>query len=72
MIVGDALAGFNVLTGRYGPQIGPAGTNSSSEQALASLSRLEDLDAALLFGHGDPWIWGPTSAVASARALDRS
>jgi glyoxylase-like metal-dependent hydrolase (beta-lactamase superfamily II) len=72
LIVGDTLEGFNVLTGRYGPQIGPDGTNFSTDQALQSLERIEEIDGHLLFGHGDPWTWGAHAAVASARALGRS
>jgi glyoxylase-like metal-dependent hydrolase (beta-lactamase superfamily II) len=72
LILGDTLEGFNVLTGRYGPQIGPDGTNFSSELALQSLERIKDSDGDLLFGHGDPWTWGAHAAVASARALGRS
>ena len=73
LVLGDTLEGFNVLTGRYGPQIGPDGTNTSSEQALASLDRLEEISVgALLFGHGAPWRWGTAAALASARALGRS
>lgn len=69
LIVGDVLYGFGVLTGRQGPQIGPRAFNASSEQALASLSRLEGLDAkVVLFGHGEPWTQGVDAAVAAARA----
>jgi len=72
LIVGDTLEGFNVLTGRYGPQLGPDGTNFSTDQALQSLERIEAIDADLLFGHGNPWTWGARLAVACARALGRS
>jgi glyoxylase-like metal-dependent hydrolase (beta-lactamase superfamily II) len=72
LIAGDTLEGFNVLTGRYGPQVGPDGTNFSTDQALKSLERIEAIDADLLFGHGNPWTWGAVAAVASARALGRS
>jgi len=72
LIAGDTLEGFNVLTGRYGPQVGPDGTNFSTEQALKSLERIEAIEADLLFGHGNPWTWGTKAAVASARALGRS
>jgi hypothetical protein len=62
-----------VLTGRRGPQIGPGGFNESSEQALASLDRLQDVDAGvMLFGHGDPWREGSVAAISAAKAAGRS
>ena len=68
LIVGDVLFEYNVLTGRRGPQISPAAFNTSSEQALASLERLEPVEAgSLLFGHGDPWTGGTAAAVEAAR-----
>jgi glyoxylase-like metal-dependent hydrolase (beta-lactamase superfamily II) len=73
LFVGDVLFEYNVLTGRRGPQVGPAGFNESSEQALASLSRLQDVEAeTILFGHGDPWRSGAQSAIEAARAAGRS
>jgi glyoxylase-like metal-dependent hydrolase (beta-lactamase superfamily II) len=72
LFVGDVLFNYDVLTGRRGPQIGPAAFNESSDQALDSLSRLDDVDAGLvLFGHGDPWTQGPAAAVAAARQAGR-
>lgn len=69
LFVGDALCTLNVLTGRRGPQIAPGAFNDSSEQALASLRRIEELDAGVLLpGHGEPWRDGAAAAVA--RALD--
>jgi glyoxylase-like metal-dependent hydrolase (beta-lactamase superfamily II) len=69
LFAGDALCTLNVLTGRRGPQISPGAFNGSSERALASLARIEDIDAdVLLVGHGEPWRDGPAAAVA--RALD--
>ncbi|MDX6642309.1 MAG: hypothetical protein QOD76_271 [Solirubrobacteraceae bacterium] len=68
LILGDVLFEDNVLTGRRGPQISPAAFNTSSEQALASLDRLEPVQAgSLLFGHGDPWTGGTAAAVDAAR-----
>jgi glyoxylase-like metal-dependent hydrolase (beta-lactamase superfamily II) len=68
LFVGDLLCSVNPLTGRTGPQILPRGLNLSSEAMLASLGKLEGLDAdAVLFAHGDPWTGGIAAAVESAR-----
>ena len=73
LIVGDILFNYNVLTGRRGPQISPAGFNQSSQQALASLDRLEGVSSnTMLFGHGDPWTQGTAAALAAARAAGPS
>jgi glyoxylase-like metal-dependent hydrolase (beta-lactamase superfamily II) len=73
LFVGDVLYAFNVLTGRRGPQIGPSAFNESSDQALASLERIEGVQAGVvLFGHGDPWTDGPAAAVAAARQAGKS
>jgi glyoxylase-like metal-dependent hydrolase (beta-lactamase superfamily II) len=73
LFVGDVLFTYNVLTGRIGPQIGPGAFNTSSDQALESLGRLEGVDAAVLLpGHGDPWTGGVAAAVAAARAAGKS
>jgi glyoxylase-like metal-dependent hydrolase (beta-lactamase superfamily II) len=73
LIVGDVLFELNVLTGRRGPQIGPAGFNTSSDQALESLRKLEGVEAGIvLFGHGDPWTGGVDAAIAAARAAGKS
>jgi glyoxylase-like metal-dependent hydrolase (beta-lactamase superfamily II) len=68
LLAGDAIVTRNPLTGRKGPQIMPGAFNVSSEQAMASLDRLEALDAGVLaVGHGDPWMGGVPPAVARAR-----
>jgi glyoxylase-like metal-dependent hydrolase (beta-lactamase superfamily II) len=73
LIVGDVLFTYNILTGRLGPQIGPAAFNTSSDEALASLSRIEDVEVAVILpGHGDPWTGGAAAAVAAARAAGKS
>jgi glyoxylase-like metal-dependent hydrolase (beta-lactamase superfamily II) len=73
LVVGDVLFNYNVLTGRVGPQVGPAAFNTSSEQALKSLDRLEGVSAGtILFGHGDPWSGGVDAAIAAARAAGKS
>jgi hypothetical protein len=47
----------------------PTAFNTSTEQALASLERIEGVPAATLaFGHGDPWTEGTGAAVDKARA----
>ena len=69
LFVGDEIVTYNPLTGRRGPQIQPSAFNVSSEQALASLDRLEGIDAdVLVCGHGEPWTDGPRAAVEQARA----
>ena len=68
LFAGDALVTWNPLTGRPGPQLMPGAFSLSSEQAMASLARIEPLDAGLLLpGHGDPWADGVAAAVARAR-----
>jgi glyoxylase-like metal-dependent hydrolase (beta-lactamase superfamily II) len=68
LLAGDAIVTWNPLTGRSGPQIMPSAFNVSSRQALASLDRIEPLDAGVVaVGHGDPWTGGVPPAVARAR-----
>jgi glyoxylase-like metal-dependent hydrolase (beta-lactamase superfamily II) len=69
---GDALCGWNTITGEQGPILPPAQFSNSMSDARASLERIEALDAqTLYFGHGDPWSQGAAAAVAEARARDR-
>jgi glyoxylase-like metal-dependent hydrolase (beta-lactamase superfamily II) len=66
LFVGDALATYAVTTGERGPRIAPFGADR--EEALASLARLEPLDARLVMpGHGDPFSGGAAEAVRLAR-----
>lgn len=70
LLLGDLLCTWNPLTGKRGPQLIPAGLSKSSAQMLASLDRLEHLDApTLLFGHGEAWYGGAASAVERARSI---
>ena len=67
LFVGDALATYAVTTGERGPRIAPF--CADRDQALASLARLEPLDARLVLpGHGDPFTGGSAEAVRLARA----
>lgn len=66
LFVGDALTTGHVLTGASGPQ--PAPFTLDTEQALASLHRLESLPAKwVLPGHGAPWDEGVRKAVRLIR-----
>ena len=68
LIAGDALCTWNPLTGRPGPQIMPGAFSFSNDQAMASLARIEGIEAGVLLpGHGDPWTAGIAVAVARAR-----
>ena len=67
VFAGDALTTRHVLTGRRGPQ--PAPFTDDPDQALASLGRLDGIEAAwLLPGHGAPWSEGVDEAVRQIRA----
>jgi glyoxylase-like metal-dependent hydrolase (beta-lactamase superfamily II) len=73
LLVGDVLCSRNPLTGRQGVQLMPAAFAASSAQALASIDRLESVEAAVIgFGHGDPWRGGVSAAVADARATGKT
>jgi glyoxylase-like metal-dependent hydrolase (beta-lactamase superfamily II) len=63
LLSGDALATFDYVTGKHG--IGLHRLNDDRAIALASLDRLESVDAQVILpAHGDPW------TGATARALD--
>jgi glyoxylase-like metal-dependent hydrolase (beta-lactamase superfamily II) len=69
--VGDAMATYNVANGKRGPQIAPFTVDR--KQAVASLSRLDDLDAKVVLpGHGEAWTDGVQSALAAVRASEPS
>lgn len=66
IFVGDGLTTRHVLTGQRGPQ--PAPFTDDAQQAVASLSRLEGIQATwLLPGHGTPWSGGVAEAVRTIR-----
>jgi glyoxylase-like metal-dependent hydrolase (beta-lactamase superfamily II) len=67
--VGDAMATYSVVGGMRGPQIAPF--TADRQEALRSLSRLDDLDAKyVLPGHGEPWTEGVQAAIAAVRASE--
>jgi glyoxylase-like metal-dependent hydrolase (beta-lactamase superfamily II) len=69
LFVGDLICSWNPLTGGRGPQLLPRAFNLSSATMLDSLTRIQDLDGLVLFGHGDPWRDGPRAAVENARRV---
>ena len=67
LFIGDAIATRAVTDGSTGPMLAPF--SSDRAQALASLDRLDGIDAAsVLPGHGDPWTGGVAEAVRLVRA----
>jgi glyoxylase-like metal-dependent hydrolase (beta-lactamase superfamily II) len=71
LFTGDALCGWNTVTGEPGPILPPREFSNSMAQARQSLARIEALDAATLYyGHGDPWTQGAAAAVEHARSRD--
>lgn len=68
VFVGDALTTRHVLTGQRGPQ--PAPFTDDPHQALASLHRLEGVQASwVLPGHGPPWSGGVAEAIRAIRTV---
>jgi glyoxylase-like metal-dependent hydrolase (beta-lactamase superfamily II) len=68
IFVGDAMTTLAVTTGETGPR--PAPFSENPEQALASLARLDGVEARwLLPGHGQPWTGGVATAIAAYKAV---
>ncbi len=66
LFVGDALATRSVTTGDLGPRIAPF--TADPAEALASLARLDGLEAGLVLpGHGKPWTGGVAEALRRVR-----
>ena len=66
LFLGDAMTTRNVLTGVTGPK--PAPFTLEPNQAVASLDRIEGVDATwLLPGHGPGWDGGVPDAVRLIR-----
>jgi glyoxylase-like metal-dependent hydrolase (beta-lactamase superfamily II) len=63
---GDAMATFDYISGRRG--LGQHRLNDDRELALASLDRLDPIEAeVVLAAHGDPWTSGLQRALATVR-----
>lgn len=71
VFVGDILCTASPVTGRRAPpQLMTRGSNRDSDQALASLDRLEGVAARTVApGHGSVWHDGVEAAAASARRI---
>lgn len=69
VFAGDLLCTASPITGRTAdPQLQTRGSNRSSDQAMASLERLQGIEARLVLpGHGVPWRDGVEAAADSAR-----
>ena len=66
LFLGDTMTTRNVLTGATGPK--PAPFTLQPRQALASLGRIEGVDATwVLPGHGPAWNGGVAEAVRLIR-----
>jgi glyoxylase-like metal-dependent hydrolase (beta-lactamase superfamily II) len=66
LFIGDAFATYAVTTGARGPRIAPF--TADAVQAVASLTRLEEISADLVLpGHGDPWTDGIQEAIRQVR-----
>lgn len=66
---GDAMINFDYASGDRGLSLHRF--NEDREQAIASLGRLDDLEAeVIVFGHGDPWRGGVARALEIARAKE--
>ena len=66
LFLGDTMTTRNVLTGATGPK--PAPFTLEPEQALASLDRLDGIDATwVLPGHGPAWDGGAPEAIRLIR-----
>jgi glyoxylase-like metal-dependent hydrolase (beta-lactamase superfamily II) len=69
LFVGDAVNNLHVVTGKPGAHVAPRAANTSTSQAYESLSRIEDVEARIVyFGHGEPSTRGTRAIVAEARA----
>jgi glyoxylase-like metal-dependent hydrolase (beta-lactamase superfamily II) len=70
LLVGDALATLDLVTGASGPRLLPRFMNEDDGLALASLANIEPLRARwILPSHGLPWPGTPRDAANLARQV---
>jgi glyoxylase-like metal-dependent hydrolase (beta-lactamase superfamily II) len=70
LIAGDTLATLSLSHGEPGPQLLPRFLNEDHDRALASLEKIEPVNARwVLPGHGLPWEGSPQQAVKLARQI---
>jgi glyoxylase-like metal-dependent hydrolase (beta-lactamase superfamily II) len=68
LIAGDTVATLSLTHGESGPQLLPRFMNEDHDQALASLEKIEPVNARwVLPAHGLPWEGSPQQAVKLAR-----
>ena len=71
LIVGDTLATLSLSSGESGPQLLPSFMNEDHDRALASLEKIEPVNARwVLPGPGLPWEGSPKQAVKLARQIE--
>lgn len=72
LVAGDLVCTLNPVTGGTGMQPFPSAFNADSQQLMASLGRLDTVDARVVLpGHGDPFEGSPADAARAARAVGR-
>jgi glyoxylase-like metal-dependent hydrolase (beta-lactamase superfamily II) len=70
LIAGDTLATLSLSHGEPGPQLLPRFMNEDHDRALASLEKIEQVEARwVLPAHGLPWEENPRQAVKLARQV---
>jgi glyoxylase-like metal-dependent hydrolase (beta-lactamase superfamily II) len=70
LIAGDTVATLSLTHGEAGPQLLPRFMNEDHDQALASLEKIEPVNARwVLPAHGLPWEGSPQQAVKLARQI---
>jgi glyoxylase-like metal-dependent hydrolase (beta-lactamase superfamily II) len=70
LFAGDLVCTLNPVTGNTGMQPFPRAFNADSQRLMASLGRLEGIEARVVLpGHGEPFAGSPADAARAARAV---